>query len=131
MPHKFICETADAHKKYTAVENIEFVLHEDASLDEMCDAFTSYLKAVGYHIKDGHILDIVPEDGYNEQGWDSFFAKEGTTEDFNPRDDEYDEAQEDWSNKHVSIDEASVQDWNNAYKSVTVTYNGVKYNEHD
>jgi hypothetical protein len=46
-------------------------------------------------------------------------------------DDEYDEAQEDWSNKHVSIDEASVQDWNNAYKSVTVTYNGVKYNEHD
>lgn len=131
MPHKFICETADAHKQYTAVENIEFVLHEDASLDEMCDAFTSYLKAVGYHIKDGHILDIVPEDGYNEQGWDSFFAKEGTTEDFNPRDDEYDEAQEDWSNKHVSIDEASMQDWNNAYKSVTVTYDGVKYNEHD
>ena len=115
--HKFICETADSHKQYTAVESIEFVLHEDASLDEMCEAFTSYLRAVGYHIKDGHILDIVPEDGYNEQGWDSFFEREGATEDFTPRD--------------VSIDDATVQDWNNAYKNVTVTYNGVKFQEHD
>ena len=114
--HKFICETADTHKEFTAVENIEFVLHEDASLDEMCDAFTSYLKAVGYHIKEGHILDIVPEDGYSEQGWDSFVDGEGVTEDFNPR---------------SSIDDATVQDWDNAYKNVTVSYDGVKFQEHD
>lgn len=95
--HKFICETADSHKQYTAVENIEFVLHEDASLDEMCDAFTSYLKAVGYHIKEGHIVDIVPIDGYNDANWEPFFKGEGVTDDFNPR---------------ASIDDATPAEWN-------------------
>jgi hypothetical protein len=97
MMHKFICETADSHKQYTAVENIEFVLHEDASLDEMCDAFTSYLKAVGYQIKDGHVVDIVPMDGYNDPSWEPFFKGEGVTDDFNPR---------------ASIDDATPAEWN-------------------
>ena len=127
MPHKFICETADAHKEYTAVENIEFVLHEDASLDEMCDAFTAYLRAVGFHIKDGHILDIVPEDGYSEQGWDSFFEREGVTEDFNPR-NPLDAPPVIGKEK---LWDATPEEWNNAYKNVTVTYNGVKFQEHD
>mgnify|MGYP007089913459 CR=1 FL=1 len=97
MMHKFICTTDETHKQYTSVENIEFVIHSDASLDEMCDAFTSYLKAVGYHIKEGHILDIVPEDGYSEQGWDSFYNSERVTDDFNPR---------------ASIDDATPAEWN-------------------
>ena len=97
--HKFVCTTENEHKPYTAVENIEFVVHQDATLDDMCDAFTSYLKAVGYPIKEGFVLDIVPEDGYSDKGWDEFFEEKNTvTEDFIPRKKLWDATPEEWDN---------------------------------
>jgi hypothetical protein len=41
----------------------------------MCQEFTNYLKAVGFHIPEGKALDFVPEDGYTDKGWDDFFDK--------------------------------------------------------
>jgi len=105
---KFINTTDDTHKEFTAVENIEFTLHQDATLVEMVEAFTSFLKASGYHIPNGEYLDFVPEDGYSSKGWDSFCEGEGVTDDWNPRE---------------SIDNATPEEWNNAYK-VNMTYNG-------
>lgn len=64
--HKFICITEDDYKKFTGVDEIQIVVRKDASLDEMCEAFTSYLMACGYHIGEGKTLDIVDQDGYNE-----------------------------------------------------------------
>ena len=82
---KFINTTDGTHKEFTAVENIEFTLHQDATLVEMVEAFTSFLKASGYHIPNGEYLDFVPEDGYSSEGWDSFYEGEGVTEDWNTR----------------------------------------------
>ena len=108
---KFINTTDDTHKEFTAVENIEFTLHQDATLVEMVEAFTSFLKASGYHIPNGEYLDFVPEDGYSSKGWDSF--ESNATEDFGvePR---------------KKLWDATPQEWNNAYQNVTV-----KYKEHD
>lgn len=60
---KLINETADMHKPYTAVRNIEMTLDDEASLEEMLDAFKRFLQASGYTI-DGY-LDIIQEDEYN------------------------------------------------------------------
>ena len=57
---------------------VEFTIPSDASLDDMCQEFTNYLKAVGFHIPEGKALDFVPEDGYTKQGWDDFFDKKNT-----------------------------------------------------
>jgi len=54
---------------------VEFTIPSDASLDDMCQEFTNYLKAVGFHIPEGKALDFVPEDGYTDKGWDDFFDK--------------------------------------------------------
>ena len=80
---------------------VEFTIPSDASLDDMCQEFTNYLRAIGFHIPEGKLLDFVPEDGYSSKGWDSFESRNG-------------------------IDNATPQEWNNAYQNVTV-----KYREHD
>lgn len=59
---KLINETADMHKPYTAVRNIEIELDDEASLDEMLDAFKRFLQASGYTIN-GY-LDIIEEEDY-------------------------------------------------------------------
>lgn len=72
---KLINETADMHKPYTAVRNIEITLDDEASLEEMLDAFKRFLQASGYTI-DGY-LDIIQEDEYNgstENGAGGSFA---------------------------------------------------------
>ena len=51
---------------------VEFTIPSDASLDDMCQEFTNYLRAIGFHIPEGKSLDFVPEDGYSSKGWDSF-----------------------------------------------------------
>jgi hypothetical protein len=62
MPYKFINIPSEEYKPYTAVENIEMTVNDDASLTEILEAFEGFLKASGYMV-DGK-LDIVPEDEY-------------------------------------------------------------------
>ena len=60
MSYKFIQETPDMHKPFTSTHRIEFTCADEASLDEMLESFSYFLKAVGYNI-DGYI-DVVPHD---------------------------------------------------------------------
>jgi len=89
---------------------VEFTIPSDASLDDMCQEFTKYLRAIGFHIPEGKTLDFVPEDGYSSEGWDDFFEDKNTvTEDSTPR---------------KKLWDATPEEWNQAYKSVTMTYDG-------
>jgi len=90
---------------------VEFTIPSDASLDDMCQEFTNYLRAIGFHIPEGKSLDFVPEDGYSSKGWDSF--ESNATEDFGVE-------------HRKKLWDATPQEWNNAYQNVTV-----KYKEHD
>ena len=108
---------------------VEFTIPSDASLDEMCMEFTNYLKAIGFHVPEGETLDFVPEDGYTKKGWDSF--EPNVTDDFNPRGfDEYGNYGENnppLGETKKKLWDATPEEWNNAYKNVTVTCNGVKF----
>jgi len=130
--HKFTSEYGEGYQP----EKIEITVSRDASLTEMVESFTYYLKACGYHIPEGEALDFVPEDGYSSEGWDNM----GTvTEDFDPRGGmgdigepvfekgypSYDAV----NSRGSSIDDATPEDWNNAYRSVTVTSNGIKLSD--
>ena len=121
MAHKFIYE--NTYEEQLPVK-VEFTIPSDADLNDMCEEFTNYLRAVGFHIPQGNYLDFVNDDGDTEKGWDDFFEKENTvTKDFC----EYGNYGE--NNPPVSsysIDYATPQEWNNAYRNVTV-----KYKEHD
>ena len=57
---KFINETPDFHEMVTAIRKIEFEVADECSLDELLDAFKSFLLASGYSI-DGRV-DIVEDD---------------------------------------------------------------------
>ena len=117
MAHKFIYENTYPEQLSTKVE---FTVPSDADLNDMCEEFTNYLRAVGFHIPQGNYLDFVNDDGDTEKGWDDFFEKENTvTEDFDPKDEPF-------KPFAYSINSATPQEWNNAYRNVTV-----KYKEHD
>jgi len=60
MSYKFIQETPEMHKEFTATNKIEFIVEDEASLTEMLESFEYFLRASGYHI-DGY-LDVVPHD---------------------------------------------------------------------
>lgn len=121
--HKFTSEYGEGYQP----EKIEITVSRDATLTEMVESFTYYLKACGYHIPEGECLDFVPEDGYSSEGWDSM---ETATEDFNPRDDSpvFEKGYPSFEavNSKKKLWDATPEEWNNAYKNVTV-----KYKEHD
>lgn len=110
--HKFIMENDYQGQLQTKVE---FTVPSDASLTDMCEQFTLFLKACGYHIPEGECLDIVPEDGYSSEGWDSFKSAELDELELNEE-----------AIKRRKLWDATPQEWNQAYQNVTV-----KYREHD
>jgi hypothetical protein len=57
---KFVMEVPEIHKEFTGVKSIVMEVQDEASRDEMLEAYESFLKAVGYSF-DGH-LDFVDED---------------------------------------------------------------------
>ena len=57
---KLIQECSDIHKPFTAVEQIEMTIHSQATLEEMLDAYRSFLLACGYSV-DG-MLDVVNDE---------------------------------------------------------------------
>jgi len=124
--HKFTYE--NTYQDQLPVK-VEFTIPSDASLDDMCEEFTNYLKAIGYSIPNGEVLDFVPEDGYSSKGWDSF--EPNVTDDFNPRGfDEYGNYGENnppLGETKKKLWDATPEEWNNAYKNVTVTCNGAKF----
>ena len=125
--HKFTYE--NTYPEQLPVK-VEFTIPSDASLDDMCQEFTNYLKACGFHIPEGNVLDIVPEDGYSSKGWDSF--EPDVTEDFDPRDSFYRPSPfNEYGNYGENNPPVGGYEFNSPYKNVTVTYNGVKYSEHE
>lgn len=107
---------------------VEFTVPSDADLTEMCEQFTLYLKACGYHVPEGETLDFVPEDGYSNRGWDDL---QTATDDFNPRGfneyGNYGENNPPLGETKKKLWDATPEEWNNAYKNVTVTCNGMKF----
>lgn len=57
---KFVYEVSEVNKEFTGVKSVVIEVQDDASRDEMLEAYESFLRAVGYYF-DGHI-DIVDED---------------------------------------------------------------------
>lgn len=57
---RLINETADIHKPFTGVRKIEMEIEDEASLDQLLEAFEAFLRASGYTV-DG-ALDIVKEE---------------------------------------------------------------------
>jgi len=49
---KLIHTTPDIHKEYncTAVEDVTMTISDEASLDEMMQAFRQFLRATGYNV---------------------------------------------------------------------------------
>lgn len=47
---------------------VSIELGADAAIPEALEAFESFLKAAGYSIPEGHIIDIIPEDPTNTEG---------------------------------------------------------------
>ena len=124
--HKFIMENDYQGQLSTKVE---FTIPSDADLNDMCEQFTLFLKACGYSIPEGHVLDFTPEDGYGEKGWDSFFSDGTSTEDVEPRKfDEYGFYGEnnppvgEGETQRKKLWDATPEEWNQAYKNVTVKY---------
>ena len=95
--HKFSYE--NTYPEQLPVE-VEFTVPSDADLNDMLEQFESYLKAVGFSF-DGNI-DIVPEHSFDDTVRDA------------------DEA----VNSKKKLWDATPEEWNNAYKSVKVTYTG-------
>jgi hypothetical protein len=57
---KFVYETPEIHKEFTGVKSIVMEVQDEASRDEMLEAYESFLRAIGYSF-DGRI-DVVEED---------------------------------------------------------------------
>ena len=105
--HKFVYENDYEGQLSTKVE---FTIPSDASLDDILEEFQNYLKATGF-VFDGNV-DIVPEDSFDdtvrepvfEKGYPSFEAV----------------------NSKKKLWDATSEEWNEAYKNVTVKFNGQK-----
>ena len=105
--HKFVYENDYEGQLSTKVE---FTIPSDASLDDILEEFQNYLKATGF-VFDGNV-DIVPEDSFDdtvrepvfEKGYPSFEAV----------------------NSKKKLWDATPEEWNEAYKNVTVKFNGQK-----
>jgi len=59
---RFVYDRPDIHAPFSAVKRIDFQVDDEASLDEMLDAYKHFLLAVGYGIKLGQYIDIVSDD---------------------------------------------------------------------
>jgi hypothetical protein len=55
-------ECPDIHKPFTAQRKITFEIKDEASLDEMLEAYTDFLKGMGYQIPENSCLLFDPID---------------------------------------------------------------------
>ena len=105
--HKFSYENDYEGQLSTKVE---FTIPSGASLDDMLEEFQNYLKATGF-VFDGNV-DIVPKDSFAapvfEKGYPSYDAVNTL---YKPK---------------KKLWDATLEEWNQAYKNVTVKFNGQK-----
>lgn len=59
MMIRFVYNVPDIHTEFTGIKNIDIEVRDEASLDEMIDAYEHFLKAVGYCWDDNCSLQIV------------------------------------------------------------------------
>lgn len=57
---RLINETADIHKPYTGINRIEFIVEDEASLEELLEAFEKFALASGYSFEGN--LDFVQDE---------------------------------------------------------------------
>jgi hypothetical protein len=50
------------HEKFTADRQITFEVRDEASLDEMLESYTHFLKATGYHVPEKSCLQFVEDE---------------------------------------------------------------------
>lgn len=55
-----INETGDIHESYTGINKIEFTVNDEATLDELLEAFEKFALASGYHFNGR--LDFVQDE---------------------------------------------------------------------
>jgi len=54
-------ECPDFHEEFTADRQITFQVRDEASLDEMLESYTHFLKAIGYHVPENSYLQFVDD----------------------------------------------------------------------
>lgn len=59
---KLLYETPNFHKEFTAIASCEMEIRDEASLDEMLEAYASFLRAIGYQVPLGACLQIDEND---------------------------------------------------------------------
>lgn len=49
------------HEEFTADRQIVFHVKDEATLDEMLESYTHFLKALGYHVPENNYLQFVDD----------------------------------------------------------------------
>jgi len=49
------------HEEFTADRQIVFQIKDEATLDEMLESYTHFLKALGYHVPENNYLQFVDD----------------------------------------------------------------------
>ena len=112
-------------REYDNGECVTHSLSGESSLNEVVEAFEYFLKGCGYGITEGDHLDFVPEhsfddnvrfDEYGNYGENNPPVAEPTAEKGYPSFEAVNSKKKLW--------DATPEEWNQAYKNVTMTYNG-------
>lgn len=59
MMIRLVKNVPEYHEEFTAVRSVDIQLHDEASLDDMLQAYEQFLKAIGYHWDENYILQFV------------------------------------------------------------------------
>ena len=54
-------ECPNIHEEFTADRQIVFQIKDEATLDEMLESYTNFLKALGYHVPENNYLQFVDD----------------------------------------------------------------------
>lgn len=55
---KLLYETPDFHTEFTGITGFEMEIRDESTLDEMLDAYASFLRALGYIVPPGAYLQV-------------------------------------------------------------------------
>jgi len=48
---RFVYDRPSIHDEFSAVKKVDFYVDDEASLDEMYDAYDHFLRAIGYYVQ--------------------------------------------------------------------------------
>ena len=58
----FKWECPEDVRAYTAVKSVIHEIDTEATRDELCEAFTDFLRGIGYHLNENSSVQIVEDD---------------------------------------------------------------------